>query len=82
MCGIYDTIYFVMGKECYITGKTTSFGNSRKHQYGGGWEYRAPATKRKWKPNLRRLKIVEDGTPKTVWVSMKFYKKIKAEALA
>jgi len=68
-----------MSKVCYVSGKTTAFGRNRKHNYGGGWAYRAHATSRTWKPNLRKLRIVEDGTPRTVWISMKYYKKLKAE---
>lgn len=71
-----------MGKVCYFSGKKTTYGNSRKHNYGGGWAFRAQRTSRTWKPNLRKIKIVEDGVKKTVWISMKYYKKLTAVAIA
>jgi len=78
LCKIFTLLNLLtMSRICYFTGKTTTIGNQRKHNYGGGWAFRAHRTTRTWKPNLRKLKIVEDGTPKTVYVSMKFYKKLK-----
>lgn len=68
-----------MSKTCYFSGKTTTFGRTKKHNYGGGWEYRATNKSRTFKPNLRKIRILEDGTPKTVWVSMKYYKKLRKD---
>ena len=46
-----------MSKVCFFCGKSVSFGGHRKHKYGGGWAYRAQRTPRKFKPNMRKIKI-------------------------
>jgi ribosomal protein L28 len=72
-----------MSRTCEISGRTTSFGKSRKHNPGkaggthGPWSRKAQATNRKWKPNLRMVKISEAGVVKKVKVSMKVYKKLR-----
>ncbi len=53
--------------RCYVTGKTTSFGNKRSHALN--------ATRRTWKANLQTAHIVlEDGTVKKVKVSARVLK--------
>lgn len=64
-----------MSRSCYFCGKGVAFGGNRKHKYGGGWAYRAQRTSRKYKPNLRKIKIEENGTKKRVDICMKCYKK-------
>ncbi|HHW49226.1 MAG TPA: 50S ribosomal protein L28 [Clostridiaceae bacterium] len=44
--------------KCEICAKETRFGNARSHAMN--------ATKRSWKPNVRRVRIIENGTPKTI----------------
>ncbi|MFP4286890.1 MAG: 50S ribosomal protein L28 [Candidatus Izemoplasmataceae bacterium] len=56
-----------MAKECYVTGKKVLSGNNRSHSLH--------ATKRKWKANLQKVKIVENGETKTVYVSARALKK-------
>ena len=46
-----------MSRTCFFCGKGVKFGGHRRHKYGGGWEYRAPRTSRKFKANLRKVKI-------------------------
>ena len=51
-----------MAKD-YVTGKKTTFGNKRSN-----------STRRAWKPNLQKVRILVDGKPKRVWVSTKALK--------
>lgn len=76
-----------MARECEITGKKTSFGGNKKHRRGksgsgGVWAFKAPNTKRTWKPNLRKVKVEINGQTKRIKVSMKAYKKMRKEAEA
>jgi len=68
-----------MSRVCYFCGKSVSFGGNRKHKYGGGWAYRAQRTTRKFKPNMRKIKIEEDGKKKKVDICMKCYKRMRKE---
>lgn len=47
--------------KCYATGKKGLFGKKVSHSLR--------RTNRKFKPNLKKVRIVENGTHKTVWVS-------------
>lgn len=60
-----------MGKECYVTGKTTKFGQNRS--------FAENKSKRKFKSNLQKVRIMVDGKPKKVWVSAKALKAGKVE---
>lgn len=54
--------------KCYVTGKTTSFGNTRSHALN--------ANRRQWKANLQTVRIIdENGNKKKVKVSTKVLKK-------
>lgn len=55
-----------MARKCYITGKGTSTGNHRSHAMN--------ATKRTWKANLQKVRILVDGKPKRVYVSTRALK--------
>lgn len=71
-----------MSRVCEITGRKTSFGGNHKHRRGssgggGMWAFKAPNTKRKWKPNLRKVKLEVNGQVRRVKVSMKAYKKLR-----
>ncbi len=46
--------------KCFITGKKKSFGNTRSHAMN--------ASRRTWKANLQKVRILVDGKPKRVWV--------------
>ena len=65
-----------MKKVCFFCGKSNAYGGHRKHKYGGGWEYRAKRITRKFKANLRQIRIEKDGKVQSVDVCMKCYKKL------
>ena len=46
--------------KCEICGKGVAFGQSISHSHR--------KTNRVWKPNVRRVKAVVNGTPKTIHV--------------
>ncbi|MDN6029053.1 MAG: 50S ribosomal protein L28 [Lactobacillus sp.] len=54
-----------MAKD-FITGKKTVYGNKRSHALN--------STRRAWKPNLQKVRILVDGKPKRVWVSARTLK--------
>ena len=54
-----------MAKD-FVTGKKTTFGNTRSHALN--------SSSRSWKPNLQKVRILVDGKPKRVWVSTKALK--------
>lgn len=47
--------------KCYVTGKKVLFGNNVSHSH--------KRTNRQFKPNLKKVKIIENGRVKRVWVS-------------
>ncbi|HUV31839.1 MAG TPA: 50S ribosomal protein L28 [Acidobacteriota bacterium] len=51
-----------MAKVCEICGKRPMTGHSVSHAHN--------LTKRRWIPNLQRVRVVVDGTPKRVSVCM------------
>ncbi len=56
-----------MARECYVTGKKGMSGNKRSHAMN--------TSKKHWKANLQKVKIVdEDGTVKKVLVSTRALK--------
>ena len=58
--------------RCFVTGKTTSFGNKRSHALN--------ASRRTWKANLQTVRVRdEDGNIKKVKVSAKALKKLQLE---
>ena len=59
----YDDI---MAKECYFTGRKAKTGNNRSHALN--------ASKRSFKANLQKVRIIEDGKPKRVWASARAIK--------
>ena len=71
-----------MSRFCQLTGRKTSFGHNMKHRRGssgggGAWRYRSQKTDRTWEPNLRKAKVIVDGTVQTIKISMKAYKALK-----
>ncbi|HPT89831.1 MAG: 50S ribosomal protein L28 [Acholeplasmataceae bacterium] len=56
-----------MARRCYITGVGTVTGNNRPHSLH--------ATRRKWKANLQKVRIIDEkGRVKRVYVSAKALK--------
>ncbi len=49
-----------MSKVCHVCAKGPSFGHSRSHSM--------VATKRRFDPNLQRVRIDDGGTPRRVYV--------------
>ncbi len=49
-----------MAKVCHSCGKGPAFGNSRSHSM--------VATRRRFDPNLQKVRIVQDGTARRVYV--------------
>ena len=49
-----------MAKVCHSCGKGPAFGNSRSHSM--------VATRRRFNPNLQKVRIDEGGTPRRVYV--------------
>ncbi len=60
-----------MAKECYVCTKGTIAGNSVSHSN--------IHTKRVFKPNLKKVKILEEGTVKTVNVCTRCLRSGKVE---
>lgn len=46
--------------KCEICGKGVTFGKKYSHSH--------IRTNRQWKPNVQRVKVVVDGTPKKMYV--------------
>ena len=49
-----------MAKVCYSCGKRPAFGNSRSHSM--------VATRRRFNPNLQKVRIDDGGRPRRVYV--------------
>jgi large subunit ribosomal protein L28 len=49
-----------MARTCHSCGKKPAFGQSRSHSM--------VATKRRFDPNLQKVRIVEAGAPRRVYV--------------
>ena len=60
-----------MSKQCYVCSKGTVSGNTVSHSN--------IHTKRVWKPNLKKVRIVEEGSVKTVTVCTRCLRSNKIE---
>jgi len=49
-----------MAKVCHICAKGPAFGNNRSHSM--------VATRRRFNPNLQKVRIIENGTPSRQYV--------------
>jgi large subunit ribosomal protein L28 len=49
-----------MAKVCSVCGKKPAFGNHRSHSM--------VATNRRFDPNLQRVRVLVDGTPRRAYV--------------
>ena len=63
-----------MAKVCVFTGKKAAYGNKKtyrgKAKYLGGVGKKITGTsRRKFKPNLQKVRCVVNGQVKKVWVS-------------
>ena len=60
-----------MSKVCVLCGKKPSFGNHRSHSM--------VATNRRFNPNLQRVRILVDGTPRRRYVCARCLKSGKVQ---
>ncbi|MEX0817116.1 MAG: 50S ribosomal protein L28 [Gaiellales bacterium] len=60
-----------MAKVCAVCGKAPGFGNSRSHSM--------VATKRRFNPNLQRVRILVDGVPRRSYVCARCLKTGRVE---
>lgn len=60
-----------MSRKCVVTGKKTRYGNKRSHALN--------TTKRSWKANVQKVRIMVNGKPKRVYVSARALKSGKVE---
>jgi large subunit ribosomal protein L28 len=60
-----------MARVCAITGRRTKSGNARSHALN--------STRRTWKANLHKVRILVNGKPKRVYVSARALKSGKVE---
>ena len=60
-----------MAKVCVVCGKKPGFGNSRSHSM--------VATKRRWEPNLQRIRVLIGGSPTRAYVCTRCLKAGKVE---
>ena len=68
------TIPRPMAKVCHSCGKGPAFGNSRSHSM--------VATRRRFDPNLQKVRIDEDGRPRRVYVCTRCLKANKVTKAA
>jgi large subunit ribosomal protein L28 len=62
----FDTIGDRMASVCDICGKTPGFGNNISHSHR--------RSRRRWNPNIQRLRIVVNGAPRRANVCTKCLK--------
>ena len=63
-----------MAKVCYSCGKHPSFGNARSHSLR--------ATRRRWNPNLQKIRIQEGSSTKRAYVCTSCLKAFKVQKAA
>ncbi|RPF56037.1 50S ribosomal protein L28 [Aquisalibacillus elongatus] len=60
-----------MARKCKVTGRKTTTGNNRSHAMN--------ASKRKFKSNVQKVRVMVDGKPQKVYVSTRALKSGKVE---
>jgi large subunit ribosomal protein L28 len=63
-----------VAKVCYSCGKGASFGNARSHSLR--------ATRRRWNPNLQKIRIQEGPSTKRAYVCTSCLKAFKVQKAA
>lgn len=63
-----------MARTCPVTGKRTTFGNTitrrGKAKYLGGVGRKVTGcSRRRFRANMQRVRVIEDGQVKRIWVS-------------
>ena len=69
-----------MAKICELCGKSTVAGKRIQHHHSIGWRFKAPKSKRTFKPNIRKIKVDVDGNTQSIYVCMKCYKKLQSQS--
>lgn len=69
-----------MAKVCELCAKSTTAGKRIQHHHSIGWRFKAPKSKRTFKPNLRKVQVDVEGDIQSIYVCMKCYKKLQAES--
>lgn len=60
-----------MSRKCEICGKHTETGNTISHSHR--------KTRRLWLPNLKKVKVMENGTKKTITICTRCIRSNKVE---
>ncbi len=63
-----------MAKVCYSCGKGPQYGNKRSHSLR--------ATRRRWDPNLQKIRIQEGNSTRRTWVCTSCLKGFKVQKAA
>lgn len=61
----------VMARKCIVCDKGTAFGNTRSHALN--------KTRRTWKPNLQKIRVLIKGVPQRAYVCTRCIKSNKVE---
>ena len=70
-----------MALRCDVCNKKTQHGDQHIHKHSA-WKYKAPRTKRTWKPNLRPVKVNVEGQVIKLKMCMACYSKYTKEGIA
>ncbi len=58
-----------MAKQCVFTGRKAVYGNKKAKYLGGVGKKITGIARRKFRPNLQKVRCIVDGQVKRVWVS-------------
>ena len=67
-----------MTKVCDFSGKSVIAGKRIQHHHSEQWRLKAPRTNRKFKANIREIKVKDAGGKIVKMdIAMKYYKKLR-----
>lgn len=69
-----------MANSCYLCEKSNMAGRSVQHKHSVAWRYKAPKSKRVFKPNLRNIDVEIDNKILNVSICMKCYKRLRKDS--
>lgn len=73
-----------MSRVCEITDRKVTAGKSRRHKRGsaggrsGQWTHKATASNRTFRPNLKVVRVLDNGVPVKMKLSAKAVKMLRA----
>jgi large subunit ribosomal protein L28 len=67
---------------CEICGKGAQVGHNIQHQASGQWRYRAPKTRRVWKANVQKARVVLGGVSQRLRVCSRCLRTLAKSASA